>query len=216
MPSPRPWAATARSRPRSRQTSMMSWTARRRSTGWRRLDEGATSPRMAASTAAASTIRSAAAPSRVRRSAVTRWSSVRLMRGSSQDGLGLMREADGQPGAPPGGDGQGARLCRLSMTVLDQQLGERLDGQRRQAEPCRAREDRGQQGRRVVGAEHQASGRTRLLQRLEQRVLGVEVEALRRGDDGHSEATLHRRQRQLRASAAGPGRCGSAHRRPRV
>ena len=56
------------------------------------------------------------------------------------------------------------------------------------------RQDRG----RVVGTQHDAGFADRLLERLEQRVLGIRVEPVGGLDDGHADATLHGQQRQVR------------------
>ena len=66
-----------------------------------------------------------------------------------------------------------------------------------EADPRRAACDGGQDGGRVVGAQHDARLPDRFLERLEQRVLGVGVEAVCRLDDGDPEPRLHGQQREL-------------------
>ena len=197
MPCPAPFAATATSRPRSRQASRTTRAARRRSAGSSFAPAVAMVPRSAASRPAASTTSGAAAARRARRIRRQEVEQGPAHPGAGEDGFRPGREPDGQPRAAARRERQRACLGGRGVTQLDQEVREGLDGQRREAQPRDARQDGGQERSGVVGTEHQAGARTGLLERLEKRVLGVRVEAVRGADDSHAEAALVRRQRQV-------------------
>ena len=58
--------------------------------------------------------------------------------GARQQGLRSSREPEGQTGAAAGRDGQGARLCRLRVTPIDEHGGEGSDGRGRETQSSRA------------------------------------------------------------------------------
>ena len=81
---------------------------------------------------------------------------------------------------------------------VQQPARERLDRERRESQPGHARERRsGSSGAHVVGTEHEAGRGAGLLERLEERVLGVRVQPLGGADDGDAKAALQGRQREV-------------------
>ena len=90
----------------------------------------------------------------------------------------------------------------------------RSTGDGREAQVRRSRQDRRQERRRVIGAQDDARARARLLEGLEERVLGIGVHPLCGAHDRHAVAAFHRQQRQCHRELADPARCGSDRRRP--
>ena len=118
------------------------------------------------------------------------------MRARASSASGRPARVRATPGRPPAASAS-ARACEASAQPFSPAGAPASRRPAAPAQPRGAREHGGQQGCRVIRAEHEAGGRSRLLQRLEQRVLGVEVETVRGRDDGHPKAALHGRQGQL-------------------
>ena len=84
------------------------------------------------------------------------------------------------------------------------------DADRPEPDPRAARPDRRQQAVLVVGAQDDRDAGRWLLERLEQRGLGVLVHPMRRFDDRHARAALERQQHEL--ADRGRGRRGPSRR----
>ncbi len=108
--------------------------------------------------------------------------------------LGRGGHGQGQTGASVREAGDGGCGRGIGHAALDQQLGDGRGRHGADADPGTAAADGVEQQRLVVGAEHEHRAGRWLLERLEQRVLGVGVESLGRRDDGDPDAALERQQ----------------------
>ena len=102
------------------------------------------------------------------------------MRPRARTASGWPAQPEREPETAAGGDRDRARPASVGRASLDEQVRQALDRRwSRGAGAPFVRATVGRSGAVVVGAEDEAGAGARLLERLEQRVLGIGVEPLR-------------------------------------
>ena len=109
-------------------------------------------------------------------------------------GSGVRESETGPPAGEPGQPGGSGRVGRSRLAEPEFDLA---DAHGAQANPDATRPNRRQQALIVVGAEDDRDPRRRLFEQLEERVLGIVVEAMGLLDDRDSSPSLDGKERQL-------------------